>query len=90
MEYDGKYGKQMSVRRNFLYNSMPWTNWGGPIAFGGFGVGYKKSIAALGGFSQNTVMVTSFIDGYHFWAGPIAFKAFCAISTSHGMPSLRA
>ena len=52
MEYDGKcgkHGKQMSVRPNFLYDSMPWTKWGGPIAFGGFGVGYKKSIAALGG-----------------------------------------
>ena len=32
----------VSVRRNSLYNSMPWTIWGGPIAFGGFGVGYTE------------------------------------------------
>ena len=33
----------MSVRRNSLYNSMPWTIWGGPIAIGGLGVGYKET-----------------------------------------------
>ena len=79
----------MSVRRNFLYNPMPWTIWGGSFAFGGFGVGYKKGIAFGGGLSQNTVMVRSQIEGYRFWGGSSRFF-FCAISTSHGIHSLRA
>ena len=41
----------MSVRRNSLYNRMPWTSWGGPIAFGAFGVGHRKGVA-FGGLGQ--------------------------------------
>ena len=73
----------MSVRRNSLYNPMPWPFWGGPIAFGGFGVAYKERYRFWGILPKRT-------HGYVFWGGPIAFRAFCAIPTSHGIPSLRA
>ena len=49
-----------SVRRNSLYNSMPWTSWGGPIAFGGFGVGYKERYREPYYGSPNSVKGTSF------------------------------
>ena len=49
----GKINDHMSVRRNSLYNSMPWTIWGGPIAFGGLGVGYKERYR-LWGFQPNS------------------------------------
>ena len=64
-------------------------NLGGPIALGGFQRRIRtRKVSLLGGFSQNTVMVTSQIKGYRFWGGPIAFGAFWAIPTSHGILSL--
>ena len=79
----------MSIRRNSLYNSMPWTISGVLSLFGVLAYDTRKGIA-FGGFSQNTVMVTSQIEGYRFWGGPIAFGAFCVILTSHDIPPLRA
>ena len=82
----------MSVRRNSLYNSMPWTIWGGPIAFGGLGVGYKEKYRLLLGVSaESQSWLRLGLMGITFGGGgPITFGAFCAIPTSHGIPSLRA
>ena len=41
----------MSVRRYSFYNPMPWTIWGVPIAFGGFGIGYREK-CRFWGFNQ--------------------------------------
>ena len=76
--------RHVSVRRNSLYNSMPWTIWGGPIAFGGFGVGYKEKYRLWGVQPKHSHSYV--LD----WGGPIAFGAFCAIPTFNGIPSLRA
>ena len=79
----------MSVRRNSLYNPMPWTIWGAPIAFAGFGVAYKERY--LSGDSAKTHSWQRLrLRGIAFGGGPIAFGAFCTIPTSHGIPSLRA
>ena len=69
---------------------MPWTtSWEGPIDFEGFCVGQEQGIVS-GGFNQGTVMHSSQVEGYRFFGGggPLAFGAFVAIRTSHGIPSL--
>ena len=38
----------MSVRRNSLYNSMPWTIWGGSYRFWGFGRRIQGKVSLLG------------------------------------------
>ena len=80
----------MSVRRNSLYNSIPWTIWGGPIAFGGLGIGYKERYRFWGVSAKTQSWLRLRLMGIAFGGGPIAFGAFCAIPTSDGIPSLRA
>ena len=48
----------MSVRQYSLYNPVPWTNGGGPIAFAGVGAAENKGIA-FGGFCHNIVTLST-------------------------------
>ena len=49
-----KIGAYMSVRQYSLYKPVPWTNWGGPIAFAGFGADGNGGFT-FGGFCHNVV-----------------------------------
>ena len=44
----------MSVRQYSLYNPVPWTNGGGPVALAAFGAAENQGIA-FGGFCHNIV-----------------------------------
>ena len=62
---------------------------GGPVALGVFGVGYKERYCFWGVQPKHSHGYV--LDGrVSLLGGPIAFGAFCAIPTSHGIPSLRA
>ena len=61
----------MSVRQYSLYNPVPWTNGGGPIAFAGFGAAENKGIS-FGGFCLNIVTIQSWTEGASLRGGVLS------------------